>query len=144
LYSSSTLASSPLTRDFSASNSFTSVEAEEIEVDEISFVAVEGSLFSFLGLRFGCASLGSAAGAAGGLVVFVDEEPASFLGPSFSSTTPPAEPARPAVAASTAVAGLRERVCFGGAVFAVDEEGWGFVAILSDSLDPDTSKIRSG
>jgi hypothetical protein len=39
---------------------------------------------------------------------------------------------------------LRERVCFGGAVFAVDEEGWGFVAILSDSLDPDTSKIRSG
>lgn len=39
---------------------------------------------------------------------------------------------------------MRERVCFGGAVFAVDEEGWGFVAILSDSLDPDTSKIRSG
>ena len=147
------MASSPRTRDFSASSSFASVEAEgteaeatevegpevegrevegrEVEgreVEDPSFAAVEGSLLSFLGLRFGWFSLPSAAASLLG-----------FLGGSLESTTPPAEPARFVGAASRAVAAFLDRACFDGPAGAVDEEG-GFVDIV-DRLDPAPSKL---
>ena len=79
-----------------------------------------GSLLSFRGLRFGGASFGtslgvSLAGAGVDLAAVVVAGVEDFLVASFSRTTPPAEPARPAVAES-GFAALRERGCLADAV----------------------------
>jgi hypothetical protein len=67
-----------------------------------------------------------------GVEVEVEVEVDGFLVGSFSSMTPPAEPARPPAVAS-GFAALRERACFVEAVEVGFGPGdWGFVDIVED------------
>ena len=78
-----------------------------------------GSLFNFLGFFFGASC--TFASCSFGSLFLLEAALDDFLATSFSRTTPPAEPARPAVDASV-VAALRDRACFD------DVAGVGFAA----------------
>jgi hypothetical protein len=119
LYSSSTFASKPLTRDFRASSS----EAEGTSVGVLLGAAVLGvtwvgagvelgSLFSFLGLRFWVFAPEAAVSSTAGVVAAFFAGVGVFAVVSFGTMTPPADPALPC--SCVGVAAFLDRACLAG------------------------------
>ena len=143
LYSSSTFASRPRTRDLRASRSEAEGTSEVGRVEDegfaVSIGVADGSLFNFLGFRFGVFAADAVVlFVVGAASVFFAVDIEGFVLASFGKSTPPADPALPC-SAVLAVAAFLDRACFAGVVgvgFGAGDEGLDAMIVIVLYLSP--------